>query len=108
MTTLHIIRQSAFQTTDFSQCIEMIASENSDVPSSNNASVHTVVLIDDGCYNVNHPLFNNIPCLVTVYALKNHILARAIKVSNTSSIKLVDMKDFIGLTLTAKNTVTWQ
>ena len=48
MATLHIVRQSAFTSNYFAQCIAVLG--NNDV----------IAFIDDGCYNMQHNLINNI------------------------------------------------
>jgi len=93
MTTLHLVRQSAFTTNDFYQCIQVV--EKND----------TVVLIDDGCYNANHPLLleikqNNI----VLFIIENHAKARGI----CSNLNKIDMTLLVELTFKNDTVITWQ
>ena len=44
MAMLHIIRRSGFTSNALAQCLSMVLADDS------------ILLMDDGCYNVNHPL----------------------------------------------------
>ncbi len=97
MAKLHLVRQSAFSTTDFFQCT--LTAHNSD----------TIVLIDDGCYNANHPLLEDIATSkpeIKIYALDKHIIARAIKLPE--QIQAIEMKTLIELTFKLDTVITWQ
>jgi len=99
MTTLHIVRQSAFNTNDFAQCTQTIKAQD------------TLVLIDDGCYNLSHPLKDEIPKKMVIKVLALHAKARGITVMNMAQddlLSLITMEDLVNLTLSAKNTITWQ
>jgi len=93
MTTLHIIRQSAYTTDDFQQCIQVLKQDDS------------VVFIDDGCYNVNHPAFLNIKKHgFSFYILNKHAEARAI----TCELSKIDMTSLVNLTFENDTVITWQ
>ncbi len=48
MSTLHLVRKSAFTTNDFAQCLSVLDHQDA------------IVLMDDGCYNLNHSLMDNL------------------------------------------------
>ncbi|MGL1957470.1 MAG: sulfurtransferase complex subunit TusB [Colwellia sp.] len=104
MSTLHIVRQSAFSTDDFYQCIKTI--NNNDI----------IVFIDDGCYNLKHPLIKESTLLTHKIQLKImsiHAQARAINVleeniNNTMNADEITMKDLVTLTFEKDNVITWQ
>ncbi len=97
MATLHLVRQSAFATNDLLQCIEVVA-ENDEV-----------VLIDDGCYSLNHPalvkLFDN-EINITVKVVEKHALARGIKIPK--QITAIKVKTLVELTFYLETVITWQ
>ncbi|MDP7591249.1 MAG: sulfurtransferase complex subunit TusB [Litorilituus sp.] len=96
MTTLHLVRQSAFNTNDFAQCIEII--------NDNDA----IVLLDDGCYNLHHPLINNvINQNVPINVLAQHAVARAISIDESLFLQ-VSMNDLVSLTCNHDRVITWQ
>ncbi len=93
MTTLHIVRQSAYITNDFQQCVQVLKQGDS------------IVLIDDGCYNVNHSIFfklNNHD--ISLYILKKHAQARSI----TYDITEIDMASLVNFTFENDTVITWQ
>ena len=68
---LHLVRTSAFQTYDFEQCLNVVQ------PSD------TIVLLDDGCYNLNHYLWQQALdkiALPALYIIEAHAQARAITI----------------------------
>jgi tRNA 2-thiouridine synthesizing protein B len=96
MSTLHIVRQSAFATDDFAQCLSVVNQHDA------------VVLMDDGCYNVNHTLINSVMKQVgnNISLVASHAKARAIEVQKT--VKLIEMADVVTLTFTHNKVITWQ
>ena len=96
MSTLHLIRQSAFATNDFAQCLSVVNQDDA------------IVLMDDGCYNVNHALINNLMKQVgdNINIVASHAKARAIEANKT--IKLIEMADVVTLTFTHNKVITWQ
>jgi len=97
MTTLHIVRKSAFSSNDLAQCLALATKAD------------TIVLLDDACYNVNHPLIaktlNEQPELA-INIMQTHAQARAVNIMNP--IKAILMEDLIKLTFTHKQVITWQ
>tara|TARA_B110000091_G_scaffold177059_1_gene192183 strand:+ start:779 stop:1054 length:276 start_codon:yes stop_codon:yes gene_type:complete len=91
MTLLHLVRKSAFETSDFQQCIDTLAFGDQ------------VVLLDDGCYNMRHTLMNK---LTEVMVIKLHADARAIRIK--AGTLAISMEDLIELTFHHNSVVTWQ
>jgi len=97
MPTLHIVRQSAFNSDELAQCLQVL--RNNDV----------IVFIDDGCYNVHHKLMNTIDSEagIQLKVMGKHAQARAIKV-NKALYTVIDMNNLVELTLTTSRVITWQ
>lgn len=97
MALLHLVRQSAFNSSDLAQCLMLATPKD------------TIVLLDDGCYNVSHPLIkkvlNDIP-EITIEIIQNHAQARAIEI--TEPIKAIAMENLVELTFTHEKVITWQ
>jgi len=96
MATLHLIRQSAYTTQDFAQCIQILNNNND-----------AIVFIDDGCYNVTHPLLTQINEQIPLYIIDVHLTARALKLPN-NRIKTISMTELVSLTFTLDKAITWQ
>jgi len=97
MAILHIIRQSAFNSSDLEQCSKLAT------------KVDTIVLIDDACYNVTHPLIKHIVDQLPGIAIKimhSHAQARAISI--VKPITAIAMNDLIDLTFSHEKVITWQ
>jgi tRNA 2-thiouridine synthesizing protein B len=97
MPTLHIVRQSAFNSDDFAQCLQVL--RNKDV----------IIFIDDGCYNLHHSLINTIDSKadITLNVMGKHAQARAIAIDE-ALYSVINMKNLVELTLTASSVITWQ
>lgn len=97
MTTLHIVRQSAFNTNDFFQCLQVLGNED------------VVVFIDDGCYNLQHNLINNIDNnkSIELKVIEQHATARAIVIDENVFAKTT-MTDLVSLTFESDRVITWQ
>lgn len=97
MTTLHIVRQSAFNSNDFAQCIQVLG--NNDV----------ITFIDDGCYNLQHHLIANIDNNknVRLTIIEQHAKARAITIDNAIATT-ISMNDLVSLTFENDTVITWQ
>jgi tRNA 2-thiouridine synthesizing protein B len=97
MPTLHIVRQSAFNSDDFAQCLQVLRYKD------------VIIFIDDGCYNLHHPLINTIDSKtdITLNILGKHAQARAIAIDETL-YSVINMKNLVELTLTASSVITWQ
>lgn len=95
MSTLHIVRQSAFISNDFAQCLQLAQAQD------------TIVFTDDGCYNLTSPLLETIEHPLQLMAINEHVKARAIQTFSRKAV-IITMKDLVGLTLTANRVITWQ
>jgi len=98
MSTLHLVRQSAFTTNDFTQCLSVLDHQD------------TVVLMDDGCYNLKHPLMDSllkrVDGTININIISSHAQARAIK--TMAKISHIDMADVVALTFNHNKVITWQ
>ncbi|TYK66850.1 sulfurtransferase complex subunit TusB [Colwellia echini] len=97
MSTLHLVRQSAFTTNDFAQCINILGQRD------------TIVLMDDGCYNLKHTLLDTLLNTVTTSQLNvitSHARARAIDIQ--ANVNNIEMSALVALTFTHQQVVTWQ
>jgi len=92
MSILHLVRKSAFETSDFELCVNTLNSTDQ------------LVLLDDGCYNLHHSLINSVEN--TVKVIQSHAQARAI--TKASNSKFIDLADLIELTFKHSIVVTWQ
>lgn len=73
---LHIIRSSGFTSNALTQCLSMVLAQDS------------ILLMDDGCYNVNHPLLHDALATnpnTTVYFVDLHASARALTPISSNS-----------------------
>ena len=97
MPTLHIVRQSAFNSDDFAQCLQVL--RNDDV----------IVFIDDGCYNVHHPLIHTInrDANIQLNVIEKHAQARGIAIDK-ALYSVINMNNLVQLTLTTNRVITWQ
>lgn len=97
MPTLHIVRQSAFNTDDFAQCLQVLRSND------------VIVFIDDGCYNLHHKLISTIDTEddIQLNVIGKHAQARAITIDE-SLYTIIDMNNLVELTLTTNRVITWQ
>lgn len=99
MTTLHIVRQSAFTSNDFAQCLQVC--QNSDI----------IVYTDDGCYCLTHSLISQVSAQVQQKVITDHASARAINLTHaltSSKVTAITMKDLVTLTFQAERVITWQ
>jgi tRNA 2-thiouridine synthesizing protein B len=98
MSTLHLVRQSAFTTNDFAQCLSVLAHQDA------------VVLMDDGCYNLKHSLmdslFKRADSTININVITSHAQARAIETMAT--INHIEMADVVELTFNHNKVITWQ
>jgi len=97
MTTLHIVRQSAFNSDDFVQCIQVLG--NNDV----------ITFIDDGCYNLQHSLISSVDKSLNVQltVIEQHANARAIAIDENKVTKITT-EDLVTLTFENNTVITWQ
>lgn len=97
MAMLHIIRSSGFTSNALTQCLNMTLPED------------TILLMDDGCYNLNHPMMLEAQFKqqeLAVYYISLHASARA-QSSNQSSFTAIDLDDVLGLIFKHDNAITW-
>ena len=97
MSILHLVRSSQFQCNDFSQCISLLSPND------------TLVLLDDGCYNLNHQLLAQaqsrlLPKKIAV--LSSHAQARALTLP--AQVQGITMNELVTLTFSNNSVVTWQ
>ena len=93
MSILHLVRTSAYQQDDLAQCLDVYSSED------------TIVLMDDGCYNLEHTLLKkreNIQVLV----ITEHCLARAIAITNKN--QAIALEKLTTLFFSYDSVLTWQ
>ncbi len=97
MATLHIVRQSAFSSNDFFQCLQIVTDND------------VIVFIDDGCYNLQHSLINSIDTNknIQLKVIEQHANARAIAINEAVFTK-VSMGDLVSLTFENSRVITWQ
>ena len=95
---LHLVRTSAFQTNDFQQCLNVLQSTD------------TIVLLDDGCYNLSHDLWqeaSNKIALTALYIIEAHAQARAITIDK-NKINTLSLDALMTLICKTEQSVTWQ
>jgi tRNA 2-thiouridine synthesizing protein B len=98
MSMLHLVRTSAFKTDDFQQCLNVVQTTD------------TIVLLDDGCYNLTHDLWKealNKIGLPSLYIVEAHAQARAIIVDK-NRINTLSLDALITLICETTKSVTWQ
>jgi tRNA 2-thiouridine synthesizing protein B len=98
MSMLHLVRSSAFQSNDFEQCLNVIQASD------------TIVLLDDGCYNLNHHLWQQAlskVALPALYIIEAHAQARAINIDN-DKVNLLSLDALMTLICETEKSVTWQ
>lgn len=97
MTTLHIVRQSAYNTSDFAQCLQVLGNED------------VIAFIDDGCYNLQHSLINSIESSKNVQfkVITLHASARGIKIDK-DRFEIITMEELVLLTFENDRVITWQ
>ncbi|WP_394174422.1 sulfurtransferase complex subunit TusB [Thalassotalea litorea] len=95
MANLHIVRSSGFTHNKLRQCVQTLMADDS------------IILIDDGVYNIHHPDMMPFLQKQKVYALQEHIQARGLT-PVSDSIKLCQYDDFVALTIDSDKVITWQ
>ncbi len=91
MSILHLVRTSAYQHDDFAQCLQVCAPTD------------VIILLDDGCYNLSHPLANNLS--QSIYAIEEHCIARAVSCSTQQQLSI---KELTPLFFSHNSVITWQ
>lgn len=99
MTMLHIIRSSGFNSNALTQCLGLVANNDS------------IILMDDGCYNLQHPLLlellesNSTQAYINVYFIDSHAHARAQSYNNMC--KAITLTNMLDLIFKHNNSITW-
>jgi len=87
------VRTSAYQTDDLAQCLDVCSAED------------TIVLLDDGCYNLNYPLLANVS-RERLFIIIEHCQARAVAFEkNNQAIALAQLTP---LFFSHNSVITWQ
>jgi tRNA 2-thiouridine synthesizing protein B len=98
MSSLHLVRQSAFATNDFAQCLSVLDHQDA------------IILMDDGCYNLKHALMDSlikrVDDTITIHVIASHAKARAIE--SMATVKHIEMTDVVELTFNHSKVITWQ
>ncbi len=97
MSTLHLVRSSPFANQELAQCLNTLT-----------ANDH-IVLLDDGCYALNHSLIHTFikkPTDITIHVIDSHLEARAL--TSLGSVQVINMSKLVELTLTHNTVITWQ
>jgi tRNA 2-thiouridine synthesizing protein B len=93
MSILHLVRKSAYQSDDLAQCLQLFATQDA------------IVLLDDGCYNLNHTLLAEITNK-QLFVISEHCQARAVVLAkNQQSIALAQLAPLLFL---YDSVMTWQ
>ena len=93
MSTLHLVRTSAYQHDDLAQCLAVYSAED------------TIVLLDDGCYNLNHALLAKVNN-ERLFIIIEHCQARAVSFEkNKQAIALAQLTPLFFL---HNSVITWQ
>lgn len=96
MATLHLVRSSAFNSNDFQQCVSLVQHNDG------------IILLDDGCYNLTHPLLKQAQDKLAnnIFVIEHHYLARSIEPN--PQVTKINMEKLVQLTLNFDKTLTWQ
>lgn len=95
---LHLVRTSAFQADDFKQCLNVIKIDDS------------IVLLDDGCYNLTHDLWQKAIDIIgkqALYIVEVHAHARAVSTEN-EKVNTLTLETLMTLICDTEKSVTWQ
>lgn len=95
---LHIIRSSGFNTNALNHCLETVLPQDA------------ILLIDDGCYNLNHPLLlATEKSELTIYFIASHAYARAQFIVNSeeNSYIAITLDDIFSIIFKHENSITW-
>jgi tRNA 2-thiouridine synthesizing protein B len=98
MSMLHLVRTSAYQSNDFEQCLNVIQASDA------------LVLLDDGCYNLNHELWQqalNKMAVSALYIIEAHAQARAIIIDG-AIVSSLSLDALMKLICETEKSVTWQ
>ena len=97
MAMLHIIRSSGYNSSALAQCLNMVLPQDS------------LLLMDDGCYNVSHTLLLKLLLDkpdISVYFISQHANARAQKPIN-NTFTATTLTEVVSLLFKHDNSITW-
>ncbi|XQW86812.1 sulfurtransferase complex subunit TusB [Thalassotalea piscium] len=96
MTTLHLIRDSALSNNTVKLSLTNLAIDD------------VLVLLDDGCYNVNLSFMDDVHKVLPdtqCYAITPHLRARDL---SSETINTLSYKELLELIMNHNNVITWQ
>jgi tRNA 2-thiouridine synthesizing protein B len=98
MSILHLVRRSAFETQDLSLCLLALTAGDK------------VILLDDGCYNLHHPLIREVKQICTLGIVKIHAEARAVSLitAEDNKITVLSMNELTQIFSRFDAISTWQ
>ncbi|WP_448555197.1 sulfurtransferase complex subunit TusB [Thalassotalea montiporae] len=97
MASLHLIRTSSFSSDSFTNALTVMKSSD------------RIILLDDGVYNINHPILQNALALVgkeNLFVIEHHYLARGL--ATDDALNFISMAALVALTEAANQIITWQ
>lgn len=97
MPILHLVRTSNFIKDDLSLCLK------------NLSTLDSLILLDDGCYNIAHPLFNDVLSMLpreNIYVIAKHAEARGLV--TTEIVNSIPIQELVLLTFANDTVITWQ
>ena len=97
MAMLHIIRSSGYNNNALAQCLNMLLPNDS------------ILLMDDGCYNVNHKLLLKAQLAapeLKIFFIEQHANARAQK-NIAQAFSPTTLTDVVNLLFQHDNSITW-
>lgn len=96
MTTLHLIRDSALSNNTITLALTNLSAND------------VVVLLDDGCYNINQAFIKEVQHIVPFaqcFAVEQHVIARSLPLS---TLTLITYKQLLESIFNHQNVITWQ
>ena len=97
MAMLHIIRSSGYNSNALEQCLNMLLPNDS------------ILLMDDGCYNLNHKMLlkaQSASPVLSIYFIEHHANARAQNNINNKPIPTT-LTQVVTLLFQHDNSITW-
>lgn len=90
--TLHLIQKSPFQTSVLTDCLNIIAEDDS------------ILFMQDGIYSLQHAALNGIKN--TAYALQDDLTARGI-LNCRPSCQAISYQEFVAICSQHEHTISW-
>ncbi len=99
MSTLHLIRTANYTAPHFESALRILNESDA------------IVFIDDGCYNLNHPLMQSeqvkkLENNQRIFTIETHCIARAVIIN--THYTTIDMSALVDLSFDYKKVMTWQ